>query len=92
MEACSNVETEPFRPVAEERLMRISIKSALPVIGVFLLTVDGLIWLRGLRAQQTSGAQSSAQQGQVNDTPGSANATTTIGGQQLPPPPPNSAA
>jgi len=67
--------------------MRINLRFTLSAIGVVLLSVAASIWLQ-LRAQQTSGVQSSSQPVQVTGTPGSPDATTTITGEQLPPPPP----
>jgi arylsulfatase len=68
--------------------MRFNVRFTLPIIGIVLLTAAASIWLRGLRAQQTSAVPSPSQQVQITGTPGSPDATTTISGEQLPPPPP----
>ena len=68
--------------------MRINVRFLMAMIGVVFLAVISSMWLRGLKAQQTSGAQSSPPQVQVTGTPGAPDATTTISGEQLPPPPP----
>ena len=62
-------------------------KFFLPLSGVALASLAAFVWLRvdPAKAQQAS---DDPQAPQITGTPGSPNATTTIGGQQLPPPPP----
>src|SRR5690348_4055055 len=73
--------------MSRRRVMKGSIKFALLLSGVVLVSLSTLVWLHVLpiKAQQTSAVPSTLQQ--VNGMPGSPSATTTIDGKQLPPMP-----
>ena len=66
--------------------MRSAIRFAMLVSAVVIIALAAMWWRTGrIGAQQSSGAQGSSQQ--IEGTPGSPSATTTINGEQLPPPP-----
>ncbi|HJZ99219.1 MAG TPA: sulfatase-like hydrolase/transferase, partial [Candidatus Solibacter sp.] len=67
--------------------MKATGKSVVLFTGVVATALTAAIWLHvvPIKAQQTSAGPSSSQQ--VNGTPGSPSATTTMNGEQLPPPP-----
>jgi hypothetical protein len=64
--------------------MKGFVKSGLLLSGLSIIALSAVLWLRvaPINAQPASGPVP-----QVNGTPGSPSATTTINGQQLPPPP-----
>src|SRR6478736_2431148 len=68
--------------------MRLRTKFVLIFSGVVVTALAASMWLRAVKAHQTSAVPGIAQQVQVSGTPGSSSATTTIGGGQLPSPSP----
>jgi arylsulfatase A-like enzyme len=68
--------------------MRGHVKFGYFLGGVVLASIATFTWLHvpPIKAQQTSAVTNTSEQ--INGTPGSPSATTTISGQQLPPPPP----
>ena len=66
--------------------MKSAIRFALLLSVAVIIAIAAMWWRTGrIRAQQSSGVQGSSQQ--IEGTPGSPGATTTINGEQLPPPP-----